>query len=101
MWCSPGAGRAVGLAREHTELARAADELVGLPTGAPLTGAALSTTNLRLVGAAVVAAARARPESRGWHRRTDHPGTKDAWRRTVRIALDDDGRMRVRSTPIP
>ena len=96
-----GAGRAVGLAREHTELARAADELVGLPTGAPLTGAALSTTNLRLVGAAVVAAARARPESRGWHRRTDHPGTKDAWRRTVRIALDDDGRMRVRSTPIP
>lgn len=95
-----GTSRAAGLRREHTALARSIDELVALPTGAPLSGAALTATNLRLVGAAVLAAALARPESRGWHRRDDHPGDSEKWVRTIGLELDGDGRLRVRSTPV-
>lgn len=95
-----GAGQAAGLMREHTELTRAAEGLVALPTGAPFSGPALSATNLRLVGAAVLAAAKARPESRGWHRRADHPDSSEKWARTIRVDLDDEGRLRVRSSAV-
>lgn len=93
------AGQAAGLVREHTRLDEAAELLAAVPTGAPLSGPALSTTNLQLAGAAVLAAAKARPESRGWHRRSDHPATSEKWVRTIRVDLDETGRTRVRSTP--
>ena len=94
------AGQAAGLLREHTELTQAAEGLVTMPTGAPFSGPALSATNLRLTGSAVLAAAKARPESRGWHRRADHPGSSEKWVRTIRIRLDEDGRLRVRSSAV-
>lgn len=50
-------------------------------------------TNLLTVASAVVAAARARTESRGCHRRSDFPQTVDTWRRHVSVRLDTDGVM--------
>lgn len=49
------------------------------------------TTNLATVAAAVVAAATARTESRGCHRRTDHPEPRSEWLVHLDVTLDADG----------
>ena len=92
--------RHVGVGRAAASLAAAADTLatVAADAGADI-GADRSsweTTNLVTVAAAVVAAATAREESRGCHRRTDFPEPREVWRRHVDVALEH-GSPRVRA----
>ncbi len=54
------------------------------------------TTNLATVAAAVVAAAATRTESRGCHRRTDHPEPQPEWLVHLDVTIDDDGIPAVR-----
>lgn len=48
-------------------------------------------TNLLTIAAAVVAAATARTESRGCHRRADFPDSRDAWRTHIEVSLGASG----------
>jgi len=75
--------RNVGVMRRPAELESAAYALAGLvdrvdPAVVP-SRRAWEATNMVTVAAAVVAAARTREESRGCHRRTDHPLPRDEW----------------------
>jgi L-aspartate oxidase len=56
-------------------------------------------TNLLTIAAAVVAAAQARTESRGCHRRTDFPEERDVWRTHLDVALDAAGTITVSGAP--
>ncbi len=56
-------------------------------------------TNLLTVASAMVASALRRTESRGCHRRTDHPEPDDAWRRHLAVTLGADGRISVDDRP--
>ena len=56
---------------------------------------AFEATNLMTVSAAVVVAASARSESRGCHRRVDHPHPHEQWRRHLCVGLDDLGGVRL------
>lgn len=49
------------------------------------------TTNVHQVARALTRAAWLREETRGGHYRTDFPRPDDAWRRRVRLRLDDEG----------
>ncbi len=53
------------------------------------------TTNVHLVARALTRAAWLREETRGGHYRTDFPKPEDAWKRRVRVWLDDDGVLTV------
>ncbi|MCC2591934.1 L-aspartate oxidase [Tessaracoccus sp. OS52] len=53
--------------------------------------AALTATNLHCVAIVLAAAAEARTESRGSHRRADHPETSPHWERRIVVQLDDAG----------
>lgn len=64
-----------GLLRDEEGLAEALAELGRWSSPPPDDVKAVEDANLRLVGAAVVASALARRESRGGHHRTDHPAT--------------------------
>ena len=57
------------------------------------------STNLLTVAAAVVAAASARTESRGCHRRTDWTEPRDIWLTHLEVALDDGGAATVSGIP--
>ncbi len=57
-------------------------------------------TNLLTVATAVVAAALVRGESRGCHRRTDHPESLDEWRRHLDVHLDAAGTVDVQATAL-
>lgn len=56
-------------------------------------------TNLLTVAVAMVAAARARTESRGCHRRVDYPDTLDKWVTHLDVTLDSVGEICVDGTP--
>ncbi|MDG2232273.1 MAG: hypothetical protein P8L16_00510, partial [Ilumatobacter sp.] len=56
-------------------------------------------TNLLTIATAIVAAAQARTESRGCHRRTDFPERRDVWRTHLDVALDATGTIDVTGTP--
>jgi L-aspartate oxidase len=56
-------------------------------------------TNLLTVAVAMVAAARARTESRGCHRRIDYPDTLDRWVTHLDVSLDSVGEICVGGTP--
>ncbi|MFT8394725.1 FAD-binding protein [Propionibacterium sp.] len=94
------ADTALGMVREHERLRSAFDFLSRLPADDELDERNLTTTNLRTVGGAIAAAAIARPETRGWHRRSDHPEASDSWRRTISISCDARGLLSVTSQPI-
>ncbi|MEU4363604.1 L-aspartate oxidase [Promicromonospora sp. NPDC023987] len=49
------------------------------------------TTNVHQVARILTRAAALREETRGGHYRTDFPGPDDAWKRRVRLCLDDAG----------
>lgn len=91
------ADTALGLSREHEQLRSAQDFLSRLPGDDDFSGANLTATNLRAVGAAISAAATARPETRGWHRRSDHPEPSPKWLRTITVACDENGSLTVTS----
>lgn len=94
------ADTALGLSREHEQLRKASDFLSRLPGDDDLSEFNLTATNLRCVAAAISAAAIARPESRGWHRRADHPEPNPKWLRTIHIAVDPSGTLAVTSVPV-
>jgi L-aspartate oxidase len=56
-------------------------------------------TNLLTVAGAVVAAATARTESRGCHRRTDHPEPRDVWLTHLDVRADLLGELHVDGIP--
>ena len=63
---------------------------------------AYEATNILTVASALLAAATARTESRGCHRRTDHPDQDPAWVTHLSVGLPaspDFGRLRVRGVP--
>ena len=60
---------------------------------------AFEATNLLTVASAVVAAATARTESRGCHRRTDHPEPRDLWLTHLDVRLDDLGAPAITGIP--
>ena len=63
----------------------------------------LTATNLQLCAAALASAAAYRRESRGCHRRLDHPHTQTDWERRISVSLDDSGHVTLTetaSTPI-
>jgi L-aspartate oxidase len=56
-------------------------------------------TNLITMASAVVDAALERTESRGCHRRSDHPDTDPNWVRHLEVVLDQSGAVNVRAEP--
>lgn len=53
-------------------------------------------TNQLTVASGIVTAALARTESRGCHRRADHPDTEPSWARHTEVVLDAVGALDVR-----
>lgn len=91
--------RHVGVLRRPEGLAAAA-ELLRIPAAhATADRAAWEATNLLTVAQAVVAAATARTESRGCHRRTDHPEPRDVWVCHLDVRLDHGGAVVVAGVP--
>jgi L-aspartate oxidase len=56
-------------------------------------------TNILTVATAMVAAAAARTESRGCHRRSDHPSPRPEWVRHLDVTLDATGTINVTDRP--
>lgn len=75
------------------------DTLASLPTTETLNEATLDAENLRTVGTLIAAAAMARTESRGCHRRADHPEPSARWIRRLTQKLID-GRIRLGQQPV-
>lgn len=88
--------RHVGMVRDDAGLAEAARRLGRIATSSDAhpDRRSFEATNLLTVAVAVVAAARTRTESRGCHRRRDHPDTDPAWRRHVTV-VDQCGTVSV------
>ena len=88
--------RDVGVLRDDTGLARILAMLADTPTIDPtgreggLTLADLEMTSLHTASTLVALAARVRTESRGCHRRTDHPDQDGSWARRLVVRADDD-----------
>ncbi len=95
--------RHVGVVRSATSLASAAGALGAIARDLP--GETVPSrrswegTNLLTVASAVVAAAQARTESRGCHRRSDHPDTDPAWVAHLDVTLDAVGALGVSGGP--
>ncbi|MFI9488191.1 L-aspartate oxidase [Promicromonospora sp. NPDC052451] len=92
---SGGAGvirsaRSLAEADERLNAVRA-DAHVAAEVVAEPQAAEWETTNVHMVARALTRAAWVREETRGGHYRTDFPRPDDAWRRRVRIWLDDEG----------
>ncbi|GAA4830165.1 L-aspartate oxidase [Saccharopolyspora rosea] len=87
--------RYAGIGRDATGLAEAAAVLDRAAVVRPLrTRRAAEDASMALTAQALLAAARLRTESRGCHRRTDHPATDDLrWRRSTVLRLDVAGRL--------
>jgi L-aspartate oxidase len=83
-----------------TSAAKALGELLVDTDTAPCTEA-WETTNLASVAAVLLAAARAREETRGSHWREDFPGTDDAWAGHLDAVLDADGHVQLTLTRLP
>ena len=87
--------RHVGVVREAESLDTAAAVLAAVArktdAATPSSRASWEATNMLTVGTAVVAAAAARTESRGCHRRSDFPEPRDDWRRHLDVRIDAGG----------
>ncbi len=88
--------RHVGVLRSESSLAAASGAIGslarGMEAGALEPGRrAWEATNLLTVAAGIVVAASARTESRGCHRRTDHPEPRAEWVRHLEVTLDAVG----------
>lgn len=91
----------VGVAVQRTDqgLRAALSTLGGLPATEEFGHEALDAENLRTVGTLVATAALLRTESRGCHRRADHPRPVRGWVRRLALHLTA-GRLRVDQEPI-
>jgi L-aspartate oxidase len=95
--------RDAGVVRDAAGLLRLAGELAGvarLPVGRPLDLAALEASALHTVASLLCAAALARTESRGAHRRSDAPGTSPDWEVRLVHRIDDTGEMATTTRPV-
>ncbi|MGD9997684.1 MAG: L-aspartate oxidase [Ilumatobacteraceae bacterium] len=94
--------RDVGVLRRPDGLSAAAEALaIGFDEANAIVPhrASWEATNLLTVAQAVVAAASARTESRGCHRRTDHPEPREIWLCHLDVRLDARGAMTVSGIP--
>jgi L-aspartate oxidase len=95
--------RHVAVLRDAGSLATAAGALGaitrGLADDVVPSRRAWEGTNLLTVAGAVVAAASARTESRGCHRRTDHPEPLDVWLTHLNVRADQLGELHVDGIP--
>ena len=95
--------RHVAVLRDASSLATAAGALGaitrGLDDDVVPSRRAWEGTNLLTVAGAVVAAATARTESRGCHRRTDHPEPRDVWLTHLDVRTDLLGELHVDGIP--
>jgi L-aspartate oxidase len=91
--------RHVGVLRSPDGLAAAAEALDVPSALAGWSRDAWEATNLLTVARAVVAAATARTESRGCHRRTDLTSPRDEWLRHLDVRLDPSGDVLVLDAP--
>ncbi|SDB80083.1 L-aspartate oxidase [Raineyella antarctica] len=93
--------RGVEVSRTAEALSSALEALAGLPgTDAPLDDEVLDMTNMHTVAVLVATAALARTESRGCHRRADHPAPAELWQRHLHLSLGPGTGPRVVSRPL-
>lgn len=94
--------RHAGVLRDADGLAELAATLAAvlrLPDG-PLDLATVEVTALHTVATLLAAAALARSESRGCHRRLDAPDTRPEWQVRLVHRLDRTGHLRTRAVPV-
>jgi L-aspartate oxidase len=97
------ATRHAGVVRDADGLARLAGLLGGVPRLGPdavLDAATVEATALHTVGTLLAAAAGARTESRGCHRRLDAPATRPEWQVRLVHRLDRAGHVHTRTEPV-
>ena len=88
------------VSRTGSGLAALGAALASAPVVAgPVDDASLTATNLHAVAAVLAAAAAARTESRGAHRRSDFPVTAHTWERRIAVRLTEGG-LELTSTPL-
>ena len=93
--------RLAGVLRDGEGLRRLAGVLTAVPRlSGRLDLAALEATALHTVATLLSAAALARTESRGAHRRSDAPATRPEWAVRLVHRLDGDGRLQTRTEPV-
>ncbi|MFK7916536.1 MAG: L-aspartate oxidase [Ilumatobacter sp.] len=89
--------RHVGVMRNASGLAMALSAVGALARSARVdvrpTRGSWEATNLLTMAAGIVSAALARTESRGCHRRSDHPESDAAWVRHLEVVLDSAGNV--------
>ncbi len=95
--------RHVGVVRDAEGLAAAASSLAALSRSVDRDVEpgrdSWEATNLLTTASAVVSAALERTESRGCHRRSDHPETEPSWVRHLEVVLDPSGAVAVHPEP--
>ncbi|MCF6742788.1 L-aspartate oxidase [Blastococcus sp. KM273128] len=104
----PAARAAIGVATSrHAGVLRTAaglTELTGLLAATPRTGvldlAAFEATAVHTVATLLAAAALARLESRGCHRRADAPGSRPEWQVRLAHRIDGTGHLHTRTVPL-
>jgi L-aspartate oxidase len=100
---SRATSRDAGVLRDAAGLTRLAGILAAAPRlgrDRPLDLAAVETTALHTVATVLCAAALARTESRGCHRRTDAPLTRPEWEVRLVHRLDGSGHLHTRTEPV-
>jgi L-aspartate oxidase len=95
--------RHAGVLRDAAGLTRLAGVLAAVPrrrTEQPLDLATVEATAVHTVATVLTAAALARPESRGCHRRADAPDTLREWEVRLVHRLGADGSLHTRTEPV-
>lgn len=87
-------GHGAGVLREETGLSVLLKTLADVPVDQrPASRADIEATNIYSIGVLVGASALARTESRGCHRRADHPHPVPEWQRHSALWLGPDGTL--------